>query len=217
MKRIRIHVADNHDLILEGIKSLIAFSNIEVVGYSENGLKLIEWDKKNDCDIIVLDISMSKMNGIEVLKYFKQNNIKRKIVVFSSYLDFKFIEETIKLGAKSYVLKDEEPESLVNAINYVYNGRNYFSDKVKKYLASEHILSKGEKGNIKLLTDLMTEKELSIIKLLVNDHSNIEIGKKMDISPSTVRSVTYKLKNRFNTSTTVGLALRFAFLQEIND
>lgn len=214
MKRIKVHVADNHSLIFDGIKSLLKNSNIDIVGYSKNGLELLEWCKLNNCDVIVLDLSMDVMNGIEVLKYFKQHAISKKIVVFSSYLDILFIEETIKMGAKSYLLKDDNPDNLVKAINNAHLGKTFYSTKVKKYLVEEHVTSKGVKGNLKILKELLSEKELKIIKLLVNDHNTVQIGEEMNITPSTVRSVTSKLRERFKTSTTVGLALRFAFLHD---
>ncbi|WP_299163189.1 response regulator transcription factor [uncultured Tenacibaculum sp.] len=214
MKRIKVHVADNHSLILEGIKSLTKTSDIDVVGYSKNGLELIEWCNSNICDVIVLDLSMKVMNGIEVLKYFKQNQNTHNIVVFSSYLDSLFIEETLKLGAKAYLIKDDKPENLVKAITNASIGKTYFSTKIKKHLINEHIQSKGESGNLNILTELLSKKELKIVKLLVNDHNTVEIGKEMNISPSTVRSVTLKLREKFNTPTTVGLALRFAFLHD---
>ncbi len=214
MKKIKVHVADDHQLILDGVRSLESTSNINVVGYSKNGVELIEWCKVNSCDVIVLDLSMEVMNGIEVLKYFKQKKITQNIVVFSSLLESFIIEETIKMGAKSYIIKDEDPDDLIKAINNAYIGKTYFSSRVKKCLINEHIQTNGSIGGLDILTDLLSAKELKIVKLLVNDHNTVEIGEEMNIQPSTVRSVTLKLRERFNTPTTVGLALRFAFLHE---
>lgn len=212
MKRIKVHVADNHSLILDGIKSLIKTSEIDVVGYSKNGLELVEWCSNNSCDVIILDLSMELMNGIEVLKYFKQKQIIQNIVVFSSYLDTLFIEETLKLGAKAYLIKDDKTENLIKAISNASIGKTFYSKQIKKYLVNEYIQSNGSHGNINLLTSLLSEKELKIVKLLVNDNSAVQIAEKMNIPPSTVRSTTLNLRERFKTPTTVGLALRFAFL-----
>lgn len=214
MKKIKVHIADDHQLILDGVRALESTSNIEIVGCSKNGLELIEWCKINSCDVIILDISMEVMSGIEVLKYFKQKKITQNIVVFSSLLESFIVEETIKMGAKSYIIKDEDPDNLIKAINNAYRGKTYYSSRVKKCLIKEHIQTNGNTDNLGVLTELLSAKELKIVKLLVNDHNAVQIGEEMDISPSTVRSVTLKLRERFNTTTTVGLALRFAFLHE---
>lgn len=213
MGNITVHVADNHHIIIDGIKQLLMLSSIDVVGVSNNGLELIEWCKHNTCDVIVLDISMSDLNGIEVLRHFKENRIKQNVVVFSSYLKFQFIEDTIKNGAKSYLLKDDDPENLITAIRSAKNGNNFFSKKVKRYLIDEHISSKGE-NSINVVTDLLSEKEFKIIKMLVNQHDAAEIGKEMNIKPSTVRTMTLRLRDKFEVATNVGLALRFSFLSK---
>lgn len=213
MGNITVHVADNHQIIIDGIKQLLKLSSIDVVGVSNNGLEVIEWCKNNTCDVIVLDISMSELNGIEVLKYFKENAMKQNVVVFSSYLKFQFIEDTVKNGAKSYLLKDDDPENLITAIKNAKNGNNFFSKKVKRYLIDEHISSKGE-NSINVITDLLSEKEFKIIKMLVNQHDTAEIGEKMNIKPSTVRTMTSRLRDKFEVSTNVGLALRFSFLSK---
>ena len=213
MGNITVHIADNHQIIVDGIKELLKFGNTKVVGVSKNGAELIEWCSENQCDVIVLDISMQPVNGIEVLKYFKENRIKQKVIVFSAHLKYQFIEETIKNGAKSYLLKDDDPENLIRAINNVHNGKSFFSQKVKKYLIDEHVATNGE-NSINFITDAVSEKELKVIKMLVNQHSAVEIGEKMNLAASTVRTMTAELRDKFGVPTNVGLALRFSFLSK---
>ncbi|WGH74216.1 response regulator [Tenacibaculum tangerinum] len=80
MEKITVHIADNHQIVADGIKELLKYGNIKVVGVSNNGKELIKWCQNNQCDVIVLDISMQPMNGIEVLKYFKEKGIEHKVL-----------------------------------------------------------------------------------------------------------------------------------------
>ncbi len=212
---MNIHIADDHSLVLEGFKNFLGTNGINVVGTSLNGDELINWLEHNKADVIVMDLSMPGKNGIEVLKYFKENNIEQNVIVVSAYLRMDFLMETIEYGGKGYILKEEAIECIIPAIYKVYEGETFYSEKVKEMLIEEHLLpnSKACIPARTLLTQTLSHQELKVLEMYVNNYSSDEIEEELQISKSTIRTYTSRMREKFNIKTTIGLAMRFAFLK----
>ena len=107
-EKIKVHVADDHKILIEGIIAVInTEENIFVEGYSLTGKEVTEWALNNSADILILDINMPELDGIELLKFFKKKNIRIKTIILSSYDDVKLVEEMLALGADGYIRSEE--------------------------------------------------------------------------------------------------------------
>ena len=207
---IRVHIADDHKILIEGIIAVInTDESIEVEGYSLTGKQVIEWIKSNSADILILDINMPEYDGIEVLKFFKQKKITQKVIILSSYDDVKLVQEMINLGANGFLSKDSAGLHIIEAINAVYHGDQYFSDPIKnnllKLYTGENITT-GKRPESTILNSL-TPRELEVLKLITNEHSSLEIAGILNISQSTVDTYRKSLLKKTNVKNSIGLAM----------
>jgi two-component system invasion response regulator UvrY len=211
-KKIYVHVADDHKILVEGIIAIInTDEDIETRGYSLNGQEVVDWFKKkeNKADVLILDITMTPLDGFGVLKYFQENKIKQKVVVLSSYDNIKIVQEVLKLGASGYVSKSNAGEHILKAIKAVANGEQYFSIDIQNKLlkvASGQTTKKGDMPEDFLFASL-TDQEKKVLTHVTKELSTAEIAEKMNISPHTVESYRKKLLKKLNLKNSVGLAM----------
>ena len=124
-KKIRIHLADDHQVLIDGMRFLLnTVPDFEVVGFSLDGNNLFEEVIANETDILIIDISMPKKDGIEVLKEFKQKGFPCRVIVLSSYDELKLIKEVMKLGSNVYLTNKCAGDNIVEAIYDVLNGED---------------------------------------------------------------------------------------------
>lgn len=211
--KIRIHLADDHHVLIDGMKTLLnTIPNFEVVGLSLDGNTLFEDVKQNKTQVLILDISMPKKDGIEVLKEFKKKGFPCKVIVLSSYDDLKIIQEVMKLGAAGYLTKRSAGENIVKAIQTVSNGQKYYCELIREKIsnATAENLSKTVKPKVNIIT-LLTEREIEIITLIALEFSGKEISEKLFISINTVethrKNIIKKLKAK-NTISIVKFAIK---------
>ena len=207
---IRVHIADDHKILIEGIIAVInTDESIEVEGYSLTGKQVIEWIESNSADILILDINMPEYDGIEVLKFFKQKKITQKVIILSSYDDVKLVQEMINLGANGFLSKSSAGLHIIEAINAVYHGDQYFSDTIKnnliKLYTGENVTS-GKRPESTILNSL-TPRELEVLKLITDEYSSPEIAGILNISQSTVDTYRKSLLKKTNVKNSIGLAM----------
>lgn len=205
--KIRIHLADDHQVLIDGLTNLLqTVHNFEVVGNSLNGTTVYDDVVLNTADILVLDISMPKKDGIEVLKEFDQKGFPCKVIILSSYDDLKIIKEVMKLGAKGYLTKKCAGENIIEAIEAVYQGQEYFCNAVR-----EKIFNSFTQNNPKLNKPLYVEnpilsaREIEIITLISLEYSGKEISEQLFISMNTVETHRKNIMKKLQTKNTIGL------------
>lgn len=205
--KIRIHLADDHQVLLDGLSRLIqTVSEYEVVGTSLDGLNLYDSVSHDKSDILVLDISMPMKDGIEVLKEFNQKGFPCRVIVLSSYDDLKIIKEVMKLGASGYLTKKCAGENIIEAIQSINKGEEYFSDDVR-----EKIFYKVTKGNPKItkpelpINFILTERELEIIILISLEFSGKEISDQLFISTNTVETHRKNIMKKLDAKNSISL------------
>ena len=214
---MKVHIADNHDLVIEGFRHLLDVNGIDVVGSSIDGLELIKWTNSNQVDVIILDISMPNKNGIEVLEHYKKHQLSFKILIVSSYLQFDLISMAMNLGAKGFILKSEAATCIIEGLHTVYQGNYFYSQKIQELLVNEKLFpanSSQEKMASLLLTKTLSDQELNVLKMLVNDYSSDEIENELSISKSTIRTYTSRIREKLNIKTNIGLVVRYSFLKK---
>ena len=193
---IKIVIADDHDLIREGLKRIIGFEkDISIAGEAENGEDALQIIKLKKPDIVLLDMNMPLMNGIEVLKKAKSEAFTAKFIMLTVENDRKTIHECIDIGADGYVLKDSAGEEIIDAIKTVYNGEKFIDRSLVSLLFSA-IKSKSTK--VSNILDALSRRELEVLLKISEGLSNKEIGKELFLSEKTVKNYATNLFRKIN-------------------
>ncbi len=200
----KVIVVEDHQILLESISLLIStIPNIELVGKASNGLKAMQILEKEEVDIIISDVMMPVMNGIELTWKVKQQFPHIKVLMLTVSEDSQTIKNALQAGADGFIFKSAEREELEEAISSLMNNKKYYSDKA--------ILSLAEAQNEVFISDkealktMLTERELQILKLISQEMSGIQIAEKLFISPTTVESHRKNLFQKIGVNTSVGL------------
>ena len=206
--KIKVHIADDHKILIDGVIALLnTEDDIEVEGYSLTGREVVNWSSKNTADVLVLDINMPEMDGIEVLKTFKQRNTKIKTIILSSLSDPKLVQEMIALGANGFVDKSRANEQIIDAIKVVHNGIQYISEDIKVKLLELYASDSREPIEPELIHEDLTEREIAVLKLIAEEKSSNEIAEKLNISLKTVETYRSNLYKKLKVKNVVGLAM----------
>ena len=188
MNKIKIMIVDDHALMREGLTKILEMEdNLEVVIRAANGNEAIDYIEKNSVDIVLLDINMPNMNGIETLKKMKQMQPEIKIIMLTVYDTREYLIETLNLGANGYMLKDAETDSLIKAIETVYNGGSYIHPNLAGELFKE-INRQRVSRNIKSGVDALTRREYEVLLLIAEGMSNKDTSEHLIISEKTVKN-----------------------------
>ena len=185
---VKVMIADDHSMIREGLKQLLELEgDFEVIAEACDGVDCLEKLKTVVPDILLLDINMPNMNGIETLKKMKQMDFETKIIMLTVYDTREYLIETLNLGANGYMLKDAETDSLVKAIEAVYNGGSYIHPNLAGELFKE-INRQRVSRNIKSGVDSLTRREYEVLLLIAEGMSNKDISDHLVISEKTVKN-----------------------------
>lgn len=185
---IKVLIVDDHALINEGIKQILELEDdITVVGQAANGLEAIEKVYETNPDIILLDINMPHMNGIDTLRRFKDLGIKNKVIILTIHDDREYILETLKLGADGYMLKDSDSKTFVKAIRRVASGKKYIQQSIEDIVTSSCEGDVLKEDTIRKI-DSLTKREYEITILIADGLNNKAIADKLFISEKTVKN-----------------------------
>ena len=181
--KIKILIADDNSFIREGMKIILnTYEEFEVVDTVNDGKEAVEYCKKNDVDIALLDVRMPNMNGVEATKFICEET-KTKPLILTTFDDDEYILDAVKRSKRLFI-KNNDPERIRDAIKGVYNGQTVMQDVVLDKIKSNLMESKEEE--CKIDKSLFTERELSIIALIAKGFSNKEISKQLFISEGTI-------------------------------
>ena len=182
---VKIMSTDDHSMIREGLKSLLELDgDIEVIAEAENGEECLQKLLTVKPDVLLLDINMPKMNGLEVLKSLKDAKSKVKVLVLTVHNETEYLMKAVEIGINGYVLKDSESAELKKAIFTIYDGENYIQPSLIPALNSKMI----EKNEDEIKLESLTRRELQVLKELAVGQFNRDIAKEMEISERTVKN-----------------------------
>lgn len=191
---IKIVIADDHDIVRAGLKQIIADEeDMEVAGEANSGEKLIELIKKNDYDVVLLDLKMSGMNGIEVMKHIKAIKPAIPVIVLSMHAEDQYAVRTIKAGASGYITKETAGDSLISAVKRVVAGGKYISPTLAETLA-ESVAG----GGNELPHENLTDREFQVLCMIASGKTVSEIGSELFLSVKTISTYRQRILEKMN-------------------
>lgn len=200
---IRVIVVDDHHLVRQGIKALItAAPDMEVVGEAEDGQAALELIGRTPPDVVVADVAMPRLNGIQMIRHVSMLNVNTRVVILSMYSDETLVRQAVKLGAAGYLLKNSLTEELLLAVRAAAKGNVYLSPEVSRALLDDY-LSQGERPNSPM--ENLTPREGQIFQLVAEGNSNTRIAKVLGLSPKTVEKHRASLMSKLGVSDLAGL------------
>jgi DNA-binding NarL/FixJ family response regulator len=209
----RVLIADDHQMFVDGLKSLLVEEkDMCVVGEAKNGHEVLEFCEHERVDIVIMDINMPKMDGIQASKELTKKHPSIKILGLSMYNDRDYISDILKAGARGYVLKNTGKENLLHAIESLKSGSDYLSEEVRKTLLNSFMKSNGTE----LAGEKLSDREREVLDCIASGLTTYEIGDKLFISKNTVethrKNLLYKLKAK-NTAELINNAYKQRLIQ----
>lgn len=187
MEKIRIVLADDHEIVRNGIKQLFESEGyIEVVAEASNGREAIEQIKIHKPDVLVMDISMPEMTGIEAADEIKKENIDTKILILSMFDKDEYVLKAVELGAYGYLLKDTGKEGFIKALKTIVAGEKYFSSEISNIIVNQYLNSMN--GSSSRNKSDLTKRESDILTLVVQGMNNKKIAEECGISVRTIET-----------------------------
>ncbi|MCB9366132.1 MAG: response regulator transcription factor [Calditrichaeota bacterium] len=186
MNSVRILIADDHKLFRLGMKSLLeAHPEATIVGEAATGLDAIHFARDLNPDIVLMDISMPELNGIESTRRICDENSEARVIIVSMHSDRRYVTEALRAGAKGYLLKDSAPEEIFRAIHKTMSGRFYLSPQINDQVIAEFV--KGG-GTADTAFDVLSAREREVLQLLAEGKSNKQAAELLCLSVKTVET-----------------------------
>ena len=201
---IKIMVVDEHKIVREGLATLIAKqANMEVVGEATDGREALALVEKNIPDLILMDVTMPNLNGIEATRRIKSKNPEIEIIALSLHSERQFVLGMIRAGASGYLIKQCTFDELVLAINTVMEGKKYLSREIANILIEEYVRKESE-GKA-AINSRLTSRETEILQLLAEGKTTKEIADNLSVSMKTVEAHIRHTKNKLKVNTVAAL------------
>jgi len=207
MSKIKLAIADDYKIYRDGLKvGLSADDNLEVICEADNGEDLMKLLETNDPDVIIMDLKMPIMDGMEATKAVRKKHPLIKVLVVTMYEDDKFIIHMMENGANGYLLKNAEPDEIRKSIYAVHENGYYFNDLVNKALLKKLVLKNNLKPSFNQNIEL-TEREQEVLKLICEEKTAAEIGKEIFLSPRSVEGIRQRLIEKVGVRNSAGLVM----------
>lgn len=191
---IKVLIVDDHAMVRMGISTYLQVEpDIKVIGTAENGREAVEKAQSLKPDVILMDLVMPEMNGVEASKKILKNNPKQKIIILTSFIDDELVYPAIRAGATSYILKTGSAEEIIDAIHKAIIGKSVFEDEV-----ADKIKKNPDKVKEQELFETLTNRELEVLRLIGQGKTNKEIGDELYISLKTVKTHVSNILNKLN-------------------
>lgn len=205
--KTRILLADDHGVVRKGLRFLLESEpDLEVVGEAADGHEAIEMAERLEPNVIVMDIGMPRLNGIDATTQIVRARPQTAVIILSMHSDETYLVRTLSAGARGYLLKDSAEEDLVRAIRSVSQGRPFFSPAISRALLDDYVRRLQQSG----VTDsyeLLTDREKEVLQLLAQGKTNKDVAALLDVSPYTVETHRTHIMQKLNLHNTAEIVL----------
>ncbi|MEO8425522.1 MAG: response regulator transcription factor [Verrucomicrobiota bacterium] len=206
MKRITVLLAEDHEIVREGLRALLEHeSDIKIIGEAQNGRQAVKLTRKLRPDVVVMDIGMPLLNGLEATRQILQTLPAIKVLILSAHSDDAYIEQIIALGAAGYLIKQTSHDVLSRAIREVQQGRTFFSSAISKRLDPHQKKSTDRIGLLKKKDERLSSREIEVLQLVAEGNVNKETASELGISIKTVEKHRQNLMKKLDIHDTAGL------------
>lgn len=198
---ITIGIADDHLLVLQGIRAMLSGSNLQILFSAVNGKDLLDCLDENQPDVLLLDIQMPDMSGVDLCRTIAKSYPEVKIIALTNMDESHYVKQMIRNGASGYLLKNVDQLTMINAIEEVMMGNQYLDNQIRQNIMDEMLL--GKKRSVQHVE--LTKRELEILGLIAKEFSNNEIAEKLFISLRTVQTHRLNISQKLNAKNLVTL------------
>lgn len=211
MKTTKILIVDDHEVVRDGLKNILtSLDGIAIAGEAGNGEDAVKMYTTIKPDLVIMDISMPGMNGIEATRIIKEKDPDARILILTMHDNQEYLNQIIRSGAKGFILKNTDKEELLDAVKTVASGDNFFSKDISKLIIDNYIrTAKETEKNDGYKEVPLTKREIEILKLIASGYSNQEIANILYISYNTVDTHRKNIMHKLSIKNTAGL-VRYA-------
>ncbi len=214
---IKVLIAEDHQIMIDGIRSLLADENsIQIVAAANNGREALDKLAENPVDVVIADVNMPEMSGIELTRAIAAKYPQIRVLVLTMYNDQEIITEILNAGAAGYILKNTGQEEFVDAIRTVAGGGSYFSDEVTHTMLQSFQAKAKEPETEEDNRPPLTKREKEIVRLIAQENSSAEIAEKLFISQRTVETHRKHIIKKVGIKNVAGL-VKYAIEQKLLD
>ena len=205
MNKIRVLLVEDHTIVRKGLRSLLdGEAGIEVIGEAEDGREAVEKVQQLLPDVVLMDIAMPGLNGLEATRQIKKRFPEVQVLILTMHANEEYIFQILRAGASGYVVKQVAPTELISAIRAAYRGESFLSPSISKKVIQEYIRqaeAMGEENSY----DRLTDREREVLQLIAEGHSNREIAELLHISAKTVQTHRAHLMDKLDIHSTAEL------------
>ena len=217
MEKIRVLLADDHTIVRQGLRALLeAEPDIAIVGEAESGRQAVQLAQKLTPDVIVMDIAMPNLNGLEAARQITKEVPVAKLLILSSYNDDEYVHQVTEAGATGYLLKQTAAADLIKAVREVRRGNAFFSPAIAKRLAERYRNAFQNGTTLKKQNNLLTLREAEILQLIAEGRTNKQIAAVLFLSVKTVEKHRQMMMDKLNIHDIAGLT-RYAIAKGVID
>ena len=207
MTPLRILVADDHTLVRQGLRKILESQpGWTVVGEAGDGRDAVQQTMDLQPDVVIMDIAMPRLNGVEALQQIERRNPSARVLVLSMYADEAYVTRAVRAGAAGYLLKDSADVDLIQAVAALAEGKSFFSPAVARVLLDEYVRQLAERG-IADRFETLSEREREVFQLIAEGHSNKEVATMLHISPTTVETHRAHIMEKLDLHNTADIVL----------
>lgn len=203
-KKTRILLADDHTLVRRGFVLMLSQEpNLEVAGEAKNGREAVELAEQLQPDVVVIDVSMPELNGIEATRKISEICPRTRVLALSMHRDAVYVREILRAGARGYLVKDADDDAFLTAVRAVARGEAYLSPSIADAVLTDY------RKHVTNPIDLLTSREREVLQMIAEGNTNKEIANKLELSVYTVEAHRGKIMEKLNLHNT-GDIVRFA-------
>jgi DNA-binding NarL/FixJ family response regulator len=204
---IRVVLADDHSVVRQGLRAWLERSGyVQVVGEAADGREAVAIVEQLEPDIVIMDIAMPMLNGIDATAQITRRNPDTKVIILSMHADESYILRALGAGAKGYLLKESTESDLLPAVQSVRDGKPYFTPSIARLLLEDYMRML-KQNNMQDSYDLLTEREREVLQLLAQGKSNKEVAQILDLSPHTIDSHRTNMMQKLSLHNTAEIVL----------
>lgn len=201
---IKVLLADDHTVVRDGLRVLLEMENdVRVIGTAGHGKEAVSQSILLDPDVIVMDIAMPEIDGIEATRQIREKLPHAQVLILSMYLNSEYVHRSLRAGALGYLLKESAGEKVVEAIRAVYAGKRFLSDKITEIMISGYLQDPGDPF------EKLSRREREVLQLVVEGNKIVNIAQKLALSPKTVETYRGRVLQKLGIDDTVQL-IKFA-------